>query len=186
MSSLPPEWVEQYEHCQDLIRDLTEISTSIAHVERELTNLNTRRMNAFKEREEQEIDRAIYEKAAEATSVTNTLRQKVRECDRILKAIRNAEKGTQADQHLCEHMCQSLAIQLQEKTREMRTQQRAYVDQRKKLDNSTKASFLEIAADKMMAEDFVEELQELDEDQLDLTVRNKEILEMVQSIHQLH
>ena len=25
MSSLPPEWVEQYEQCQDMLRDLTEI-----------------------------------------------------------------------------------------------------------------------------------------------------------------
>jgi hypothetical protein len=27
MSSLPPEWVEQYEQCQEMLRDLTEIST---------------------------------------------------------------------------------------------------------------------------------------------------------------
>lgn len=43
-------------------------------------------------------------------------------------------------------MCQALAISLQEKTREMRTQQRSYVEQRKKLEGSAKVSFLEIAA----------------------------------------
>jgi hypothetical protein len=41
----------------------------------------------------------------------------------------------------------------------MRTQQRAFVDQRKKFDSSTKVSFLEIAADKVMAEDYEEELK---------------------------
>lgn len=68
----------------------------------------------------------------------------------------------------------------------MRTQQRAFVDQRKKFDSSTKVSFLEIAADKVMAEDYEEELKQLDEVDIQLNSRNKDILEMVESIHQLH
>jgi hypothetical protein len=70
MSSLPPEWVEQYEQCQDMLRDLTEISTIRVDIEKEISTLNTRRLNTIREREEQEIDRAIYEKAEEATSVS--------------------------------------------------------------------------------------------------------------------
>ena len=144
MSSLPPEWVEQYEQCQDMLRDLSEIK-------KEISTLNTRRLNTIREREEQEIDRAIYEKAEEATS-------KIRSCDKLLKVISSCEKANYADERLCQHMCQALAISLQEKTREMRMQQRSYVDQRKKLEGSAKVSFLEIAADKALAEDYAEDM----------------------------
>jgi len=40
----------------------------------------------------------------------------------------------------------------------MRMQQRSYVDQRKKLEGSAKVSFLEIAADKALAEDYAEDM----------------------------
>jgi len=63
-------------------------------------------------------------------------------------------------------MCQALAISLQEKTREMRAQQRSYVEQRKRLEGSTKASFLEIAADKTLSEDYAEDMTEQLEVQL--------------------
>jgi hypothetical protein len=58
-------------------------------------------------------------------------------------------------------MCQALAVGLQEKTREMRQQQRKYVEQRQKLEGSTKVSFLEIAADKALADDYAEDMTEM-------------------------
>lgn len=48
MSSLPPEWVEQYEQCQDMLRDLTEISKAANHTEKEIAALNMRRLNTIR------------------------------------------------------------------------------------------------------------------------------------------
>lgn len=63
-------------------------------------------------------------------------------------------------------MCQALAISLQEKTREMRMQQRSYVEQRRKIEGDAKVSFLEVAADKVLADDYAEDMTEQMEAQL--------------------
>lgn len=48
MSSLPPEWVEQYEQCQDMLKDLAEISMVAVDAEKEISSLNTRRLNTIR------------------------------------------------------------------------------------------------------------------------------------------
>ena len=42
-----------------------------------------------------------------------------------------------------------LALTIQEKTKELRAQQRAFIEQRQHIENSTKVSFLELAAEKV-------------------------------------
>lgn len=42
----------------------------------------------------------------------------------------------------------SLAVTIQEKTKQLRNQQKTFIEQRQKLENSTKVSFLELAAEK--------------------------------------
>lgn len=44
----------------------------------------------------------------------------------------------------------ALAVEIQEKTREVRGQQRMYVEQRRRLENSSKVSFLELAVEKTL------------------------------------
>lgn len=51
-------------------------------------------------------------------------------------------------------MIQGLASEVQTKARELRTQQRNYLNQRKSMDSSSRVSFLEIAADRRLAEDY--------------------------------
>jgi hypothetical protein len=49
-----------------------------------------------------------------------------------------------------------------------------------------KVSFLELAADKRLAEDYEEQMLEEEEVELNLDARNKEIQKLVESIHGLH
>ena len=57
-----------------------------------------------------------------------------------------------------------LALTIQEKTKELRAQQRAFMEQRKNLEESTKVSFLELAAEKVYEDDYEEdEAEKMDE-----------------------
>lgn len=44
------------------------------------------------------------------------------------------------------NVCLSLAVTIQEKTKELRNQQKSFIEHRQNLEKSTKVSFLELAA----------------------------------------
>lgn len=91
MSSLPPEWVDQFEECTGLLVEIGTISKKYNNEERQISQLNAKRLAAFLDKEQEEVDREIYEKVGEATNVHNKAIQKIKDCERILKTITQTE-----------------------------------------------------------------------------------------------
>lgn len=69
MSALPPEWVDKYEECLSMIRDLDEISKNQLKAEKKVLTEQSRRLSSVKASEEKNAERKIYELSSEATLV---------------------------------------------------------------------------------------------------------------------
>lgn len=67
-----------------------------------------------------------------------------------------------------------LALTIQEKTKELRAQQRAFIEQRQHIENSTKVSFLELAAEKVYEDEgMLEDGYEDEELEMELKVQEE-------------
>jgi hypothetical protein len=80
-------------------------------------------------------------------------------------------------------------VVIQEKTKELRHQQKAFVEQRQNIEKSTKVSFLELAASKAYDNEFDDDLDDEEQFELELKVnkeRNEEILKIIKSIQELN
>lgn len=99
---------------------------------------------------------------------------------------REAEHESPANARICKSITFKLATDIQEATKQLRAQQRSFVEQRKQFEATEKASFLEVAVGQVLdgEEGMMEALE--DEAMKELEGRNEEIRKIVQSIYELN
>lgn len=142
--------------------------------------LHHRRLTCVRAVDEKELEVKIFEAARDATL-------RLRKAEQLLEAIRRSHpEESPAHARLRESLSFKLANDIQELAKQLRTQQRAFIDQRRQFEATEKVSFLELAAEHELegGEDWEWEIT--DEAMLDLQGRHQEISQIVQSIHQLN
>lgn len=74
--------------------------------------------------------------------------QRIKKCQKLLEAIKNeANNEPPAHAKVCTTASFRLANDIQEATKQLRLQQRSFVEQRKQFEVTEKASFLDLAVD---------------------------------------
>jgi hypothetical protein len=114
------------------------------------------------------------------------LTQRIKRCQKLLEVIKNESRvETSAHAKVCSTVSFRLAHDIQEATKQLRQQQKSFVEQRKQFEFSEKPTFLDLAVDEAL--NMGSGFDELVEDDVmrDLEERNEEIRKIVDSIYEL-